>query len=109
LTKKVFFVSGNDKDSPDDIYTLKDAIEEGYDFVQGSRYLSGGKYGGMPIYRKVATKMIITFLISIFLTLVIVTGIVLLLQARKRMREGNLVKTDYRTLYNFGKYLYPAI
>ena len=51
--------------------------------------------------------MIITFLISIFLTLVIVTGIVLLLQARKRMREGNLVKTNYRTLYNFGKYIVP--
>ncbi|MFC1932605.1 hypothetical protein ACFLXU_03110 [Chloroflexota bacterium] len=51
--------------------------------------------------------MIITFLISIFLALVIATGIVLLLQARKRMREGNPVKTNYRTLYNFGKYIVP--
>ena len=49
--------------------------------------------------------MIITILISIFLALVIVPGIVLLLQARKRMREGNPVKTNYRTLYNFGKYI----
>ena len=51
--------------------------------------------------------MIITILISIFLALVIVPGIVLLLQARKRMREGNPVKTNYRTLYNFGKYIVP--
>ena len=51
--------------------------------------------------------MIITILISIFLALVIVPGIVLLLQARKRMREGNPVKTNYRILYDFGKYIVP--
>ena len=51
--------------------------------------------------------MIITILISIFLALVIVPGIFLLLQTRKRMREGNPVKTDYRILYNFGKYIVP--
>jgi len=51
--------------------------------------------------------MIITILIPIFLALVVVPGIVLLLQARKRMREGNLVKTDYRIVYSFGKYIVP--
>ena len=51
--------------------------------------------------------MIITILIPIFLALVIVPGIVLILQARKRMREGNPVKTDYRILYNFGTYIVP--
>jgi hypothetical protein len=51
--------------------------------------------------------MIITILISIFLTLVIVPAIVLVLQARKRMREGNPVKTNYRILYDFGKYIVP--
>ena len=54
----VFFVSGNDKDDPEDIYKLKEAIEEGYDFVQGSRYLAGGKHARMPAYRKVATRYI---------------------------------------------------
>jgi hypothetical protein len=49
--------------------------------------------------------MIITIMISIFLALVVVPGIVMLLQAKKRMLEGNSVKTDYRTLYNFGKYI----
>jgi hypothetical protein len=48
--------------------------------------------------------MIITIMVSIFLALVVVPGIVLLLQAKKRMREGNPVKIDYRTLNNFGKY-----
>jgi len=51
--------------------------------------------------------MIITILISFFLALVIVPGIVLLLQASKRKRERNPVKTNYRILYNFGKYIVP--
>ena len=54
----IFFVSGNDKDSPADVPKLKAAIEEGYDFVQGSRYLPGGGQGRMPSYRKIATRMI---------------------------------------------------
>jgi len=51
--------------------------------------------------------MVITILIPVFLALVVVPGIVLLLQARKRMGEGNPVKTNYRILYNFGKYIVP--
>ena len=54
----VFFASGNDKDDPKDILKLKNAIEEGYDFVQGSRYLQGGGYGRMPFYRKISTRFI---------------------------------------------------
>ena len=49
--------------------------------------------------------MIITVMISIFLALVVVPGIVMLLQARKRTRQGNPVRTDYRILYSFGKYI----
>ncbi len=61
----IFFVSGNDKDDPQDIVKLKKAIEEGYDFVQGSRYLKGGKYGRMPFYRTLATKWIHPLLFSL--------------------------------------------
>ena len=61
----VFFVSGNDKDAPEDIYKLKAAIDEGYDFVQGSRYLQGGVSGGMPFYRKIATRLIHPWLFSL--------------------------------------------
>jgi dolichol-phosphate mannosyltransferase len=52
------FVSGNDKDSPDDVPKMMDAIEAGYDLVQGSRYLPGGGYGRMPFYRKIATRFL---------------------------------------------------
>lgn len=61
----MFFISGNDKDDPDDINKLIAALEEGYDFVQGSRYLPGGVYGHMPAYRKVATRFIHPFLFSL--------------------------------------------
>ena len=61
----VFFVSGNDKDSSQDIAKLKEAIEEGFDFVQGSRYLPGGRHGGMPFYRRVATEWVHPFLFSL--------------------------------------------
>jgi dolichol-phosphate mannosyltransferase len=63
---KVIFVSGNDKDSPDDVVKLTSVIEEGYDFVQGSRYLAGGVSGGMPFYRKIATRLIHPLLFSFF-------------------------------------------
>ncbi len=61
----VFLVAGNDKDAPEDIDKLKKAIEEGYDFVQGSRYLKGGRYGRMPLYRTIATRFIHPFLFSL--------------------------------------------
>ncbi len=63
---KVIFVSGNDKDSPEDVVKLISAIDEGYDFAQGSRYLLGGVSGGMPFYRKIATRLIHPFLFSFF-------------------------------------------
>lgn len=56
--KAIFFVSGNDKDSPEDILKFKNAIEEGCDLVQGSRYLPGGRQGKMPFYRIIATRFI---------------------------------------------------
>ncbi len=61
----VFFVSGNDKDDPIDIHRLKNAIEQGYDFAQGSRYLPGGGHGNMPLYRKISTRLIHPLLFSL--------------------------------------------
>ncbi len=62
----VFFVSGNDKDDAKDVAKLKDAVEEGYDLVQGSRYLLGGGLGNMPFYRIVATRHIHPLTFSLF-------------------------------------------
>lgn len=60
-------MAGNDKDDPEEIPLLiKPILEEGYDFVQGSRYVSGTRTGGdMPFYRKGATRLH-PFLMSLF-------------------------------------------
>jgi dolichol-phosphate mannosyltransferase len=60
----VIFVSGNDKDSPNDVIKMMEAIEAGYDLVQGSRYLPGGGYGRMPFYRTIATRFLHPVLFS---------------------------------------------
>jgi dolichol-phosphate mannosyltransferase len=63
----IVWMAGNNKDDPSEIPRLLDPIiDEGYDFVQGSRFLKGGGYGGdMPFYRKLATKLH-PFLLSVF-------------------------------------------
>ena len=66
-------MAGNDKDNPDEIRRLIDPIvQEGYDFVQGSRYLSrNGAGGDMPFYRKVATRLhpaLLSFFVGRILT-----------------------------------------
>ncbi len=52
-------MAGNDKDNPDEIAAVvKPILEDGYDFVQGSRYKGKvGTGGDMPFYRKVATRV----------------------------------------------------
>lgn len=52
-------MAGNNKDSPEEIPRLLDPIvDDGADFVQGSRYLqAGADFGPMPFYRKVATRL----------------------------------------------------
>jgi len=58
-------LAGNDKDRPHEIpRLLKPIIEEGYDFVQGSRYLPGGKFGKMPLYRQILTRWVHPLLFS---------------------------------------------
>jgi len=59
-------LAGNDKDRPAEIPRLTEPIiHDGYDFVQGSRYLKGGAYGAMPFYRRLATGMIHPWLFSL--------------------------------------------
>jgi dolichol-phosphate mannosyltransferase len=53
----VVVCAGNNKDAPEEIPRLLDPIVAGADFVQGSRYLAGGKTGGMPVYRSIATRI----------------------------------------------------
>lgn len=63
----IVVLAGNDKDRPTEIPRLiKPIVEEGYDFIQGSRYLPGGDYGNMPFYRQIATRIVHPLLFSIF-------------------------------------------
>lgn len=53
----IVILAGNDKDRPSEIPLLIEKIREGYEVVQGSRYKAGGASGGMPLYRKWATRL----------------------------------------------------
>lgn len=52
-------MAGNNKDNPDELLRLLNPIRNNQaDFVQGSRYLSGGNYGNMPGYRFFSTRFL---------------------------------------------------
>lgn len=54
----VVIMAGNNKDDPLEIPKLVDPIIAGQaDFVQGSRFLEGGRHANMPIYRRLATRL----------------------------------------------------
>lgn len=60
-------IAGNGKDDPEEIPRLLEPIlSQGYDLVQGSRYLEGGGFEGMPAYRIVATRYLHPKLLSWF-------------------------------------------
>jgi dolichol-phosphate mannosyltransferase len=62
----VVIMAGNDKDRPQEIPRLLAPIIAGdADFVQGSRYLSGGDFGNMPFYRRIATQVVHPLLFSL--------------------------------------------
>ncbi len=45
-------MAGNGKDNPQEIPRLLAALDEGYDYVQGSRFVSGGKSENLPLFRR---------------------------------------------------------
>ncbi|MBI3602424.1 MAG: glycosyltransferase family 2 protein [Candidatus Omnitrophica bacterium] len=55
----IVIMAGNDKDNPEEIpHLLEPMIHDGFDLVQGSRYLGKvGSGGDMPFYRKLATRL----------------------------------------------------
>lgn len=59
-------LAGNDKDRPSEIRRLvQPIVEDGFDFIQGSRYLPGGDFGNMPLYRNLSTRWIHPWLFSL--------------------------------------------
>ena len=55
----IVIMAGNDKDNPEEIpFLIEPIISDGFDLIQGSRYLGKvGAGGQMPFYRKLATRM----------------------------------------------------
>ncbi|MHC4455491.1 MAG: glycosyltransferase family 2 protein [Planctomycetota bacterium] len=59
------FIDGNNKDDPEAIPRFISKIEEGFDFVQGSRHMQGGRGINSPLIRHYGVKYLHAPLISI--------------------------------------------
>lgn len=58
-------IDGNNKDSIEDVPAFIEKLDSGYDFVQGSRFIKGGKAINTPIMRRIAVTCIHAPIISI--------------------------------------------
>lgn len=56
--KGVITIDGNDKDSIEDVSRFIDKLKEGYDFIQGSRFIEGGRAVNTPWIRTAAVRLI---------------------------------------------------
>lgn len=56
--KGIITIDGNNKDSIEDVPCFIGKLEEGFDFVQGSRFLKGGKAINTPFIRLIAVRLI---------------------------------------------------
>lgn len=63
--KGVITIDGNNKDSIEDVPAFIQKLEEGYDFIQGSRFIKDGKAINTPILREIAVRLIHAPIISI--------------------------------------------
>ena len=61
----VLTIDGNNKDSIEDVPRFLQKLKEGYDFVQGSRYVKGGKAVRTPWVRHLAVHLIHAPIISL--------------------------------------------
>jgi hypothetical protein len=59
-------IDGNDKDDPEAISRFIAALEDGYDFVQASRFIPGGIAVNTPLSRDFAIRYIHAPMISLF-------------------------------------------
>jgi dolichol-phosphate mannosyltransferase len=61
----VMTIDGNGKDDPRGLLSVRGKLEEGFDFVQGSRYLPGGEAVNVPLDRTLGLRLIHAPLISL--------------------------------------------
>lgn len=61
----IVIMAGNGKDDPNEIpRLLAPILDDGCDFVQGSRFLPGGSHRNMPFYRIFATRYVHPWIFS---------------------------------------------
>ena len=63
--KGIITIDGNNKDSIEDVQKFIEKLKEGFDFVQGSRFIQGGKAVNTPFMRLLAVKLIHAPVISL--------------------------------------------
>lgn len=63
--KGIITIDGNNKDSIEDVKKFVEKLKEGYDFVQGSRFIKGGQAINTPFIRLISVKLIHAPIISL--------------------------------------------
>jgi len=58
-------IDGNNKDSIENVPTFIEKLDQGYDFVQGSRYVKGGRAINTPLIRHIAVRLLHAPIISL--------------------------------------------
>jgi len=61
----IITIDGNNKDSIEDVPKFVEKLEDGYDFVQGSRFIKGGKAINTPFIRYLSVRLIHAPIISL--------------------------------------------
>lgn len=61
----VITIDGNNKDSIEDVPLFLKKLEEGYDFIQGSRFVKGGKAVHTPLIRLLSLRLMHAPIISL--------------------------------------------
>lgn len=63
--KGVITIDGNNKDSIEDVPKFIECLDNGYDFVQGSRFIKGGYEENTPLIRNISVRLIHAPIISL--------------------------------------------
>ena len=63
--KGIITIDGNDKDSIEDVPKFIEKLEEGYDLIQGSRFIKGGKAINTPPVRYLSVRLLHAPVISL--------------------------------------------
>lgn len=91
--KGIITIDGNNKDSIEDVPNFIQKLKEGYDLVQGSRFIKGGKAINTPFIRMVSVRLIHAPIIS--------------LTARKRFTDTTNAYRGYSRRYMLDERVKP--